>query len=54
MIASPQSRWEIAISFSAISRSACSQEIRCHLPSPRSPARLSGTVSRLGPYITSV
>ncbi len=39
---------------SAISRSACSQEIRCHLPDPRGPARLSGWRTRPASYIRSL
>ena len=37
--------------WSAISRSAWSQEIRFHLPSPRSPARVSGYRSRPASYM---
>jgi hypothetical protein len=44
----------MSTSFSAISPSACFQEMRRHLPSPRAPARFMGTVRRVGPYITSV
>ncbi len=37
---------------SAISPSASSQVIRCHLPPPRSPTRFSGYFSRSEPYMT--
>ncbi len=37
---------------SAISLKASSQVMRCHLPSPRSPLRLSGYFSRSAPYMT--
>ncbi len=52
-LSGPSSR-QTSIILSAICVSASSQEMRSHLPDPRSPTRRSGYLMRVGSYIRSL